>query len=150
MAFIIIVGFIFPWITGIYLYKKAPKIFYTTVPITALIAVVLNQAGIHMGLWKVNHMPTIVLLDSLFLDLGIFTIAGAWFTYMLVYKSINPLWVYIIFIGGMAGLEGLALLVETIKYDQTWNFFYTFLMYVGGFLVIGWIINILKKLKVFP
>ncbi|WP_281975084.1 hypothetical protein [Halobacillus litoralis] len=148
--FIIIAGFVFPWITGIYLYKKAPKIFYTTAPITALIAVVLNQAGIHMELWKVNHMPTIVLLDSLFLDLGIFTIAGAWFTYMLVYKSINPLWVYVIFIGGMAGLEGLALLVETIKYDQTWNFFYTFLMYVGGFIVIGWIINILKKLKVFP
>ncbi|MYL71584.1 hypothetical protein GLW00_12010 [Halobacillus litoralis] len=150
MAFIIIAGFVIPWITGVYLYKKAPIIFYTTAPITALIAVVLNQAGIHMGLWRVNHMPSIVLLDSLFLDLGIFTIAGAWFTYMLVYKSINPLWIYIIFIGGMASLEILALLVETIEYNQSWNFFYTLLMYIGGFLIIGWIVNILEKLKVFP
>ncbi|WP_079478962.1 hypothetical protein [Halobacillus salinus] len=150
MAFIIIVGFVIPWITGIYLYKLAPKIFYTTAPITALIAVVLNQAGIHMGLWEVHPMPAIVLLDSLFLDLGIFTIAGAWFTYMLVYKSVNTLLVYILFIAGMTGLEGLALLVETLEYDDTWNFFYTFLMYVGGFLFIGWISHLLKKLKVFP
>ncbi|TGB03616.1 hypothetical protein [Halobacillus salinus] len=150
MAFIIIVGFVIPWITGIYLYKQAPKIFYTTAPITALIAVVLNQAGIHMGLWEVNPMPRIILLDSLFLDLGVFTLAGAWFTYMLVYKSVNTLLVYILFIGGMSSLEGLAVLVGTVDYDDTWSFFYTILMYVGGFLFIGWISHLLKKLKVFP
>mgnify|MGYP005853844677 CR=1 FL=1 len=150
MTFIIIVGFVLPWITGIFLYKKSPKIFYTTAPITALIAVVLNQAGIHVGLWKVNPMPSVMLLDSLFLDLGIFTLSGAWFTYMLVYKTIKPIWVYSLFIGGMTILEGMALLKGTLTYDDEWSFFYTFFMYVGGFLVIGVISKVLIKLKVFP
>ncbi|GGF14770.1 hypothetical protein GCM10010954_11680 [Halobacillus andaensis] len=149
MAFIIIVGFVLPWITGIYLYRKAPKIFFTTAPITALIAVISNQSGIHIGFWKVNHMPSVMLLDSLFLDLGIFTLAGAWFTYALVYKNINPFWVYSLFIGGMTCLEGLALLKGTLSYDE-WSLFYTFLMYVGGFLVIGRISKLLIKLNVFP
>ncbi|MFG6149369.1 hypothetical protein [Halobacillus sp. B23F22_1] len=150
MTFIIIVGFVLPWITGIYLYRKAPKIFFTTAPITALIAVVLNQAGIHIGLWKVHPMPKAMLLDSIFLDLGIFTIAGAWFTYALVYKTIHPFLVYFLFIGGMTGLEGLALLKGTLTYNDDWSYFYTFLMYVGGFLVIGGISKLLIKLNVFP
>ncbi|GGC77350.1 hypothetical protein GCM10007216_04840 [Thalassobacillus devorans] len=150
MAFIIIAGFILPWVTGVYLYKKAPKIFYTTAPITALIAVVLNQAGIHLGLWEVNHMPNIMLLDSLFLDLGIFTIAGAWFTYILVYKRKHPILVYSLFIGGMVTLEGLALLQGTLSYAQEWSFIYTILMYIGGFLAIGAISRLLIKLNVYP
>ncbi len=95
-------------------------------------------------------MPEVVLLDSIFLDLGIFTIAGAWFTYYYVYKNIKPILVYSLSIGGMAGLEGIALLTETLSYDKDWNFFYTFFMYVGGFLVIGRISKVLKKLHVFP
>ncbi|MCA1011477.1 hypothetical protein [Halobacillus halophilus] len=150
MTFIIMAGFVLPWITGIFLYRKAPKIFYTTAPITALIAVVFNQAGIHMGLWKVHPMPKVILLDSIFLDLGIFTIAGAWFTYYYVYRNIKPIWVYSLSIGGMAGLEGLALLNGILSYDDHWNFFYTILMYVGGFLVIGGISNVLRRLHVFP
>ncbi|MGP4070137.1 hypothetical protein [Halobacillus sp. B29] len=150
LTFIILTGFVLPWLTGTYLYRKAPKIFYTTAPMTALIAVVFNQAGIHLGLWKVHPMPGVMLLDSIFLDLGIFTIAGAWFTYYYVYKNIKPILVYSLFIGGMAGLEGFALLTETLSYDEEWNFFYTFLMYVGGFLVIGRISKVLKKLHVFP
>ncbi|MCP3027720.1 hypothetical protein [Halobacillus sp. A5] len=150
MWLIIVLGFIFPWVFGIYLYKKAPKIFYTNAPITALIAVVCNQLGIHFGLWKVHHMPKVVLLDSIFLDLGIFTIVGAWFTYLLHYKQVKPFRLLSFFIIGMTSLEYIMLVTEQLSYHSSWNIFYTFLMYIGGFTTLYFITEKLVKLKVYP
>ncbi|SDI81259.1 hypothetical protein [Alteribacillus bidgolensis] len=150
MIYIILIFFIVPWITGFYLYKKAPKIFFTTAPITALIAITCNQLGIHLGIWEVNHMPTVMLLDSIFLDFGIFTLAGAWFTYFLYYKKLTRVWSYIWFVLGMTLLESITLLVEMVSYDESWNMFYTFLMYLGGFIIIDVVTQKLDKLRIFP
>ncbi|WP_158737943.1 hypothetical protein [Alteribacillus sp. YIM 98480] len=150
MIYIILIFFIVPWITGIYLYKKAPKIFFTTAPITTLIAITFNQLGIHLGMWEVNHMPTVTLLDSIFLDFGIFTLAGAWFTYFLYYKQLTRVWSYIWFVLGMTALESITLLVDMVSYNESWNMFYTFLMYLGGFMVIDIVIQKLVKLNIFP
>lgn len=119
-------------------------------PVGALIAVTLNQLGIHLGLWKVHPMPKVVLLDSIFLDFGIFTIASVWFSYILYYKHQNPLWIYITFVLGMTGIEFIALQIGTLTYDDEWNKFYTFLMYLGGFITIHLLTLKLAKLKIYP
>ncbi|UOQ46419.1 hypothetical protein MUN89_08625 [Halobacillus salinarum] len=150
MLFIIIIGFIIPWIPGIYLYKKAPKIFFTTAPITALIAVTINQLGIHMGLWKVHPMPRVVLLDSIFLDLGIFPVVGALFTYFVYYKAYNRYLIHFLFIGGMTAIEYVALLTGTVSYDDEWNILLTLLIYLGGFITIDLVSRKLVKLNVYP
>ncbi|WP_431802748.1 hypothetical protein [Halobacillus andaensis] len=148
--FIIIAGFILPWVLGIYLYKQAPKLFFTIAPITALTAVTCNQAGSHMGLWKVHHMPTVVLFDSILLDFGIFTIAGVWFSYLLCYKKKNPVLLLVLFISGMAAIEYISLLLNIVDYNESWSFFYTALMYVAGFIILHMTTNKLEKLGVFP
>ncbi|ARI78625.1 hypothetical protein [Halobacillus mangrovi] len=150
MLLIIVLGFIIPWLTAPYVYKLAPKIFYTVAPVGALIAVTLNQLGIHLGLWKVHHMPTVVLLDSIFLDFGIFTVVSVWFIFILYYKQKNPLWVYPAFIFGMTGIESIALAIETVSYDEEWNLFYTLLMYIGGFTTLHILTRKLVTLKIYP
>ncbi|MFC7322569.1 hypothetical protein [Halobacillus campisalis] len=150
MWFNIIAGFIIPWIFGIYMYRKAPEIFFTTAPITALIAVTCNQAGIHLGLWEVHHMPKVTLADSIFLDLGIFTIAGSSFTYFLAYKKKNRYLLLTLFTLGMTSLEYLSIVMEIVSYSDKWNIFYTFLMYAAGFLTLYFISKKLVKLGVYP
>lgn len=147
MLVIILTFFVLPWITGIYLYQRTPKIFFTIAPITALIAITCNQLGIHLGLWEVNHMPSVMLLDSIFIDFGLFAIVGTWFTYLLHYKEFNRVWLHIWFVLGFTALEGLTLLVEMLSYDKGWNLFYTILMYVGGFIAIDFVTKKLAKLE---
>ncbi|MGI8314569.1 hypothetical protein [Halobacillus mangrovi] len=150
MLLIIVLGFIIPWLTAPYVYNHAPKLFYTVAPVGALIALTLNQLGIHLGLWKVHHMPMVVLLDSIFLDFGIFTVVSVWFIFLLYYKQKNPLWVYAAFILGMTGIEAIALAIETVSYDEEWNLFYTLLMYIGGFTTLHILTRKLVALKIYP
>jgi hypothetical protein len=89
-------------------------------------------------------------MDSIFLDFGIFTVVSVWFTYILYYKQKNLKWVYIVFVLGMTGVEFIALQIGTLSYDDEWNIFYTFLMYLGGFITIHLLTLKLSKLKIFP
>ncbi len=150
MIYIFLLGFALPWILGVYLYKKAPAILLTAAPATALIAVTINQLGIHLGLWKVNPMPRVILMDSIFLDLGIFPVIGVWFSYLIHAKKYKRIWVYLGFILGMTGLEYGALLKGTVSYNEDWNIFFTLLVYVGGFVIIDVLLSKLEKLKALP
>ncbi|KHE72465.1 hypothetical protein [Halobacillus sp. BBL2006] len=150
MLLMLVLGFIIPWLTAGYVYKKTPKLFFTVAPFAALIALILNQFGIQLGLWTIHPPSKVVMMDSIFLDLGIFTVSAIWFTYFLYYKQKNPLWVYPLFVLGMTGVEGIAILIHTLTYDEKWNIFYTFLMYLGGFMTIHLITRKLDKLEVYP
>ncbi|MGI8315897.1 hypothetical protein [Halobacillus mangrovi] len=150
MLLIIVLGFVIPWLTAGYVYKRTPKLFFTVAPFAALIALILNQLGIQIGLWTISPSSNVVLIDTIFLDLGIFTISAVWFTYFLYYKKKSPIWVYPLFVLGMTGVEFIATLLHTLSYHEKWNFFYTSLMYLGGFATIHLIIRKLDKLEVYP
>ncbi|MCA1012014.1 hypothetical protein [Halobacillus halophilus] len=150
MLLMIVLGFIIPWLTTGYVYKRAPKIIFTVAPFAALIALILNQLGIQIGLWTIHTSSNVVLLNTLFLDLGIFTVSAIWFTYFLYYKEKQPVWVYLMFILGMTGVETIALSIHLLTYHEKWSVFYTFLMYLGGFIMIHLIIRKLDKINVYP
>ena len=150
MLLMIVLGFIIPWLTAGYVYKRAPKIFFTIAPFAALIALILNQLGIQTDLWTIRTSSNVGLLNTIFLDLGIFTISAVWFTYFIYYKKKQPAWIYLIFVLGMTGVEFTALFIHLLTYHENWNIFYTFLMYSGGFITIHLIIRKLDKLQVYP
>lgn len=66
------------------------------------------------------------------------------------YKEKQPAWIYPIFVLGMTGVEFTALSIHLLTYHEKWSIFYTFLMYLGGFITIHLIIHKLDKLEVYP
>ncbi|MGI8314317.1 hypothetical protein [Halobacillus mangrovi] len=130
MIFNFTVGFILPWLTAIILYRKARILIYTVVPFTALLSVLSNQIGMQNDLWALNPEPTIVLFESLFIDIGYNPIICAWFAYFIYFKQIRRLWVYGGFILLINGMELLALFTGKVEYSEPWNIYYSFIVYV--------------------
>ncbi|UOQ44470.1 hypothetical protein MUN89_00280 [Halobacillus salinarum] len=149
MYFIIIAGFIIPWCFGIFLYRKAPILFLTSSLFIALLSLILNQLGIQLGYWAVRPKTEIDLLDSLFLDLGYFAIAGAYFTYFIQYKNYKRIWVYLGTIFILNGLEFLALSTNRVQYCKGWNIGLTFLLYLGGIILLDLYSLKMKKFGIF-
>ncbi len=150
MLEMIVLGFLIPWITAIYIYRCAPKIFFTIAPIAALIALTINQLGIHAGVWIIHTKTEVYLLHSLFVDLGIITVAAVWFSYLMIYQKRNAALLYLCFPAGMTGVEYVTTLMKLLEYGDQWNFFYTLLLYLWGFITIDWISRKLVKLGIFP
>ncbi|ARI77900.1 hypothetical protein [Halobacillus mangrovi] len=135
MIFNFTVGFILPWITAIILFRRARILIYSVVPFTALLSLISNQVGMQSNLWALNPEPTIVLLESLFIDIGYNPIICAWFAYCIYFKKIRRLWVYGLFILLINGLELLALFTDKVEYSDDWNIYYSFIVYVLGLFI---------------
>gem|GEM_PF-1125745 len=134
----IILGFILPWISGVYLYKRARVLFYTVVPITALFSVTGNQLGVQLGFWLLIPEEKITLINTIFIDFGYNPIIAAWFIYFLYMRQISRWIMYSLFMVILNGLEIYALSIDKIIYDHGWNILYSASTYGMGLILIDW------------
>ncbi|MGP4070686.1 hypothetical protein [Halobacillus sp. B29] len=134
----ILLGFILPWISGVFLFKRARVLLYTVVPFTALFSMAGNQLGVQLGFWLLIPEGKIHLMNTIFIDFGYNPIVAAWFIYFLYYKQIRRWIMYPLFMVILNGFEFYALSVGKIIYDQGWHILYSVIIYGIGLIVIDW------------
>ncbi|KHE69360.1 CBO0543 family protein [Halobacillus sp. BBL2006] len=136
MIFNFFIGFLLPWLTAIFIYRRARLLIFTVVPFVALLSVILNQLGIQTEIWTLKPRIDPPIFDTIFINLGYNPIMGAWFAYFIHFKQYNRWLIYLCFIILLVGLELIALSMDKVLYHQQWNIFHTFIVYGIGLCLI--------------
>ncbi|MDR6885026.1 CBO0543 family protein [Bacillus sp. 3255] len=137
MLFNIIVGFIIPWIFGIYLYKKARIVVLLIFPFTATISALINDMGYHLEFW--DFTPLIEndeTLSALPLDIGLYPVFAGYMIYWIRHNH-RHVWLKIICLCLLTtGLEWVALQYGKVEYGNHWNIGWTFLSYALAYVLV--------------
>jgi len=137
-------GFIVPWIFGIWLYKKKPLIVILIAPIGATVAFVINEWGFNY-FWQFKPVYRNVSFSSLPLDIGLYPVLACFFIYFKLNKRFNMLWLFLLFTLLVTSLEGIGLILGKVEYFNGWNIFLTFIIYLVAYLIIYSYFRILVK-----
>lgn len=117
MFFHIIIGFILPWILGIYLFNKHRRLFIIFYPIGTATSFLINKIGFSY-FWKMDND-----LYSISYDLGLYPIACCLFIYSIHLKKMSTLNTFLIFTLGTNFLELLIVLLSKLEYRNGWNIY---------------------------
>jgi len=134
MIFYIIVGFIVPWIVGIYLYFKNPKFMLIFVPIGMATAFLINDWGFNY-FWKLKHSFKDLSLSALPFNLGLFPILCCLFIGTIHYKKFSVFWAFIVFTFGTTLMEFCVLLSRELTYRNGWNISLTAVSYFSAYII---------------
>lgn len=134
MIFNITVGFIIPWIFGIYLFSKYLDIFLIIYPFASVVAFIFNTLGMSLGFWTIvpQRYEHIIALGS---NIGLFPILGAYFIIVIHKKKYNLYAILIIFTLITTIIEFIIILLKYASYSQGWNIFHTFLSYLVAYII---------------
>lgn len=133
MAFNIIIGFLIPWIVGVYVYIKEERLFLVIYPFGCTITYTINMIGVQFGFWSIRPYEY-GMFASLPLNLGLYPIIGTYFVF-LTYKRVGKSY-YLILIFSLltAGFELLMLILKRGTYGHGWNLFWTFVSYLVAYI----------------
>jgi hypothetical protein len=123
-------GFILPWIYGIYLYRKDPKIILLTCPMAAAIASSINLFGFYFEFWNLTPILRIEPISALPFDLGLYPVLGSCMIYSIRSSNINSTVLILIFSFLTTLMELIGVLFEKVTYSHGWNIAWTFVSYV--------------------
>ncbi|MCY9692267.1 CBO0543 family protein [Paenibacillus alginolyticus] len=127
----ITLGFILPWIFGVFLYKRASKIVIIIYPISSVVSSFINTIGFHLEFW--SFTPLIEdnsTISALPFDLGLYPLTACLVIYFIHFRTLNPIVSLLIFSALLTGLEYIGLLIHKVEYDHGWNIGWTFVSYV--------------------
>ena len=124
MFFHTIVGFIFPWILGVYLIRNQTRIFVIIYPVGAAIAFLINKIGFNY-FWKMNEDFVELSFPSLPYDIGLFPILSCFFICIIHYKKVPFLITFLVFILGESFFELLLVMLGKLDYLNGWNIYWT-------------------------
>ncbi|KRF18641.1 CBO0543 family protein [Paenibacillus sp. Soil787] len=140
----IILGFIIPWIFGLFLYKKASNIVILISPISSIISSVINAVGYHLEFW--DFTPLIQndeTISALPFDIGLYPVTTSFMIYWIHSKNHKPIMSLLIFCALLTGIEFIGVLIHKVQYSNGWNLGWTFVSYfiaeiiVYGYYVLG-------------
>ncbi|WP_396020855.1 CBO0543 family protein [Bacillus sp. SD075] len=130
MLFHIIIGFILPWILGIYLFNNHRRLFIIFYPFGSTISFLINKIGFSY-FWKMdNH------LNSISYDMGLYPIACCLFIYIIHFKKMSTLITFLIFTLGTNFLEHLIVLLGKLDYRNGWNIYWSAASYLLAYLIV--------------
>ena len=144
MLFNILVGFMIPWIFGIYLYFKDRKTLITIAPIGAAIALLYNCLGFYFSFWTVYNF-SYGRMSAIPFDLGLYPILTSYLVYFIKrykFKSYNMILLFTIF---TTIAEFLLVLLDKVIYYNNWNIGWTFISYLIPYITCYLYYLILKK-----
>src|SRR5476649_1604095 len=123
MTFNIVIGFLIPWILGIYIYMKEKRIFLTIYPFGCAISYTINMIGFYFKFWGIAPYRY-GMFASLPLNLGLYPIVGTYFVFLL-YKRVSKS-CYLLFMFSLltTGFEYLMLILKKGIYGHGWNLFW--------------------------
>lgn len=137
MLFNIIVGFLIPWVFGIYLYRKSRIIVFLIFPITVTISGLINDTGYHLEFW--DFTPLIEndeTLSALPLDLGLYPVMAGYMIYWIRKSNRHTFLKIGCFCLATTALEYLALILGKVEYGNHWNIGWTFVSYMLAYSLV--------------
>ncbi|MBD2871789.1 hypothetical protein [Paenibacillus arenilitoris] len=139
-------GLIVPWLFGIYMARKVPKILLLIFPVGIVISHTINDWGIHERYWifapvKENNES----VAALPLDLGLYAILAASLIWAIHARKRGSLLIILLFSLGTTLLECFGLLIGRVWYDNGWNVGWTYLSYVFAYYLVYFYYLLLKR-----
>ncbi|WP_103106621.1 CBO0543 family protein [Brevibacillus reuszeri] len=145
----ILLGFVIPWIFGLWLYTVNPKLVLTMAPFSSVISFLVNHWGIYNGLWILTPILKIKTTSTIPMDIGLFPIISCFTCYFIQKSRFHPfLWI-LLFSTGQTILELTAYFYGKVLYSNDWNFAGTFLSYLIPGLITYYYFCLLRKKNVF-
>lgn len=142
------IGFIIPWIFGVWMFYKDKKIILIILPFSSMISNTVNSFGFTFGFWMFKPF-NLEDFSALPFDLGLFALLGCALIFTLKYMKVNPFLLVFIFALITTGLETIGQLLDYLKYGNNWNVFYTYFSYLISYVLVYWYYLGLKKLNIF-
>lgn len=133
MTFNIIIGFLIPWILGIYIYIKEKRLFLVIYPFGCTISYTINMVGFYFKFWGIAPYRYGV-FASFPLNLGLYPIVGTYFVFLLYKRVSKPSSLLFIFLLLTTGFEYLMLILKKGIYGNGWNLFWTFVSYLVAYI----------------
>ena len=137
----ILLGFLLPWILGIYIYKRDKRILIAIFPIGSLLAFIINIFGFYFEFW--NLTPILLKLKTMAvlpMNLGVFPVLACYLVYLINsrYKQWNSVLLIILFSGFTTGLEFTGVITSKVVYMNHWNIGWTFVSYFVFYILVVW------------
>ena len=144
MLFHIIVGFILPWIVGVYLFKKQKKLFIIFFPIGAATSFLINEIGFN-HFWKMDKTFEELSLTSLPYDLGLYPILCCLFICTIHYEKMPRLIAFLVFTIGLTFGEFIAVLLGKLEYRNEWNIIWSGVSYLTAYFIVYLYYKLVRK-----
>lgn len=144
MAFNIIIGFLIPWILGVYIYIKEERLFLIIYPFGCAVSYTINMIGFYFGFWSIKPYEYGVFV-SLPLNLGLYPIVGTYFVFLLHKEIIKPYYFILIFSSLTTVFELLMLILGRGIYGNGWNLFWTFISYLMAYILAYWFYDLTRS-----
>ncbi|MDR5658368.1 hypothetical protein RH915_02585 [Serpentinicella sp. ANB-PHB4] len=89
-----VLGFIIPWIFGVWLILKYKKLVFIIYPFSSVVSHTFNSFGFHAGYWKVTPIDYGV-FSALPFDLGLFPLLGYYLIYVISKQTGSDIFLYL-------------------------------------------------------
>lgn len=147
MIFNIIIGFLIPWILGIYIYRKEERLFLVIYPFGCTVSYIINMIGFYFEFWSIVPYKSGV-FASVPLNLGLYPIIGTYLVF-LIYKQIGkPYYLILIFSVLTTVFELLMLTLGRGVYGNGWNLFWTFISYLVAYVSAYWFYSLVRNKQI--
>lgn len=133
MTFNIIIGFLIPWILGVYIYIKEERLFLVIYPFGCAVTYTINMIGFYFRFWRIKPYEYNV-FASLPLNLGVYPIIGTYFVFLLYKRISKSYYLVLIFSLLTTVIELLMLISGRGVYGNGWNMFWTFISYLIAYI----------------
>ncbi|SDH03445.1 hypothetical protein SAMN05192534_101394 [Alteribacillus persepolensis] len=129
MAVNIIFGFLFPWLFGMFFWKKDKRMVRKVVPFVSILSLIINTTG--NKYWLVTpKLKKQQYLTTFPQNFGYFPMIGCLFIYTLYKKQTHTLFWTIVFAVVSSAVEFSAILFGKVKYRNGWTIIRTFFVYM--------------------
>lgn len=143
-----LIGFILPWIAGIYLYKKNSRVLLLITPFASLVAYIFNCIGYFFRFWKVSPAHD-GLLATMPMNFGVYGILGSLLIYTILLREEKHYITLLIFTTVTTLMEAVWFFLGFVAYRNHWNLGFTFLSYLLAYLLLYGYYYLLKKHNIF-
>ncbi|MBB6635835.1 CBO0543 family protein [Cohnella thailandensis] len=128
MTFHVLVGFVLPWLVGVFFIKKASKTMLLVFAVTAFLALLFNDIGAYAKWWEMtpHEMESITTIPY---SLGVYPIILT-LMYRYVLPRIHPVWFVLLTALVLTLFESALVLSRRIEYHDGWNVGWTYVSYV--------------------
>ncbi|MGE7650749.1 CBO0543 family protein [Peribacillus frigoritolerans] len=130
MLFHIIVGFILPWVLGLYLFRNQTRLFIIFYPIGSTVSFLINEIGFTY-FWEMGNV-----FAPIWYDLGLYPIACCLFICSIHFKKMSTLPTFLVFTLGTNFLELLIVLLGKLEYRNGWNIYWSAVSYLLAYLIV--------------
>ncbi|MFL0194559.1 hypothetical protein ACJDU8_03065 [Clostridium sp. WILCCON 0269] len=134
MTFNIIIGFLIPWILGVYMYIREKILFIVIYPFGCAVSYTINIIGFYFKFWSIVPYKYGV-FASLPLNLGLYPIAGTYFVFLLYRGVVKAYYLILVFSLVTTEFEYLMLIFKRGVYGFGWNLFWTFISYSLAYIL---------------